>query len=533
MKRRRVRVKRDHSRHAGWSERSELGQNGRISDSTHAPPISRGAPLGLTRTGILGLGLAMFLASLDSSIVTTALPTISRDLGRPALLPWIVTAYLVTSTISMPVYGRLGDLYGRKRIYQIAIVGFLAGSSLAGISQSMTELISFRALQGLGAGGLMVTAQAILSDLLPPRDRGRYVGVSAVTWGVAVILGPVLGGLIVQTASWRWIFYVNIPLGAAALFLVSRRLAIPPRLARPLAPRFDVTGITLLSGSLGALVFSLNRWGNGAHLTSLPVLGVACLGALPLTCLVWYERRIGHGLLPVELFKGGRRFNLVIALTFVVTLSAYGTYALIPSFFQLVYRLSPTTSGLRTLPVMFGFLPATILAGRRMAKSGRYKLFPIAGSAILASSMLLLALETTNQPGVLASLYLGLFGVGWGLASGQLLIMVIQNTVPRRNLGVATSTASLFRSLGAISSIGVFGAIYSAGVTHGLQYSLTTSTLRDRHAAIGSIAQVPQQLSASLLPVYESAMHTVFFAGAVAAACAFLVALSCPEQTPP
>jgi EmrB/QacA subfamily drug resistance transporter len=485
--------------------------------------------MGLAPATIFGLGLMMFLGSLDSSIVTTALPTISRDLGRPALLPWIVTAYLVTSTISMPVYGRLGDLYGRKRTYQIAILVFLAGSSLSGISQSMTELILFRGLQGLGAGGLMVTVQAILADLLPPRDRGRYVGVSAVTWGVAVIVGPVLGGLIVQTISWRWIFYVNVPLGAVALFLASRRLAIPPRTADRQPRRFDLIGIALLSGSIGALVIALNRWGHGAHLTSFSVLGVGCLAVLPLTSIVWHERRIGHGLLPAELFAQ-RRFNLVMALTFVVTMAAYGTYALIPSFLQLVYGASPTASGLRLLPVMFGFLPATVLAGQGMARFGRYKLFPLAGTALLALSMLLLAQGTRNQLGPLTSVYLALFGVGWGLSSGQLLILVIQNTVPRRHLGAATSTASLFRSLGSISSIGIFGAIFSARLTRGLQSYLGTGKLHGAYAALAAGARVPQQLSADLAPVYESAMHIVFFAGAIVAVCALLLAVACPEQ---
>ncbi len=300
------------------------------------------------------LMLGMFLAALDQTIVSTALPTIVGDLGGLSHLSWVVTSYLLAATVSTPIYGRLGDMYGRKPIFQVAILIFLAGSMLAGLSQSMGELIGFRALQGIGAGGLIVGAQAIIGDIVPPRERGRYMGVIGAVFAVASVAGPLLGGFIVDNLSWHWVFYVNMPVGVVAVAIVALKLHLPAVRRRH---QIDYLGAGLLSGGVVALIL-LTTWGGKQYAwASEPILGLGVVGVLLLAVFVWQERRAPEPLIPLALFRSSI-FNVASAMGFTIGMAMFGAIVFIPLFLQLVFGASPTSSGLRMLPLMGGLLVA-------------------------------------------------------------------------------------------------------------------------------------------------------------------------------
>ena len=326
-------------------------------------------------TVFAALMLGMFLAALDQTIVSTALPTIVGDLGGLNHLSWVVTSYLLASTVSTPLYGKLGDMLGRKPVFLAAILIFLAGSMLAGLSQTMGELIGFRALQGIGAGGLMVSAQAIIADIVPPRERGRYMGLIGSVFAVASVAGPLLGGFLVDTLSWRWVFYVNLPVGAVAILIVATRLHLHTPAVRH---KLDLLGAALLSGSVTSLIL-LTTWGGNEYAWgSTTIVGLAIVGVALLAVFLWWETRAEEPILPLQLFRSSV-FRVANAMGFTIGMAMFGAIVFIPLYLQLVYGASPTSSGLRLLPLMAGLLVAAVASGRIISRIGRYKVVPDRG----------------------------------------------------------------------------------------------------------------------------------------------------------
>ena len=398
------------------------------------------------RSTFAGLLLAMLLASLDQTIVATALPTIVRDLGGLDQLSWVVTAYLLGATVSMPLWGRASDLYGRKNLFMAAIVVFLTGSALSGAASTLGQLVAFRTLQGLGAGGLMTLAMAIVGDIVAPRERGRYQGYIQLVFVVASVAGPLLGGLFADHASWRWVFYVNLPIGAACLTLVATALHLPVE-RKPV--KLDYLGATLLAGALACLLLATTRDAYPLYAAFAVLLGA----------FVVQERRAKEPVLPLRLFAEPV-FNIVSAALFLTTLSFFTVIVFVPVFLQTVTGVSATESGVILLALLITGTLSTIVSGRAISKTGRYKRFPLLGLAIMALGLVgLSTLDAGTSTATIAAL-LAFFGLGFGLVS-QVLTVAIQNAVDRRDLGIATASANLFRSLGGAIGTATFGAMYT------------------------------------------------------------------------
>src|SRR4051812_21323911 len=382
-----------------------------------------------------GLLLAMLLASLDQTIVSTALPTIVGDLGGIDQLSWVVTAYLLAATVTMPVWGRVSDLYGRKRLFQAAIVVFLTGSALSGAAQSIGELIAFRALQGLGAGGLMTLAMAIVADIVPPRERGRYQSYIQMVFVVASVAGPLLGGLFADHLSWRWVFYVNLPIGLVALALISATLHLPVERTRA---RIDYLGGALLAGGLTCILL-VTTWGGREFAWGSVEIAALAGGALALlAAFLAQERRAAEPILPLRLFREGV-FNVVSAALLLTTCAFFAAIVFVPLFLQLVTGASATDSGLLLLPLLLGATTSTFVAGRIVTRTGRYKLFPVAGLALMTVGLLLLSRLDAASSRLTVAIFLVVFGVGFGMVS-QILTVAIQNAVERRDIGIATAS---------------------------------------------------------------------------------------------
>ena len=409
---------------------------------------------------VSGLMLVMLLASLDQTIVSTALPTIVGELGGLEHLSWVVTAYLLAVTAVTPLYGKLGDLYGRKVVLQVALVLFLVGSALCGLAQGMTELIAFRAVQGLGGGGLMVSAQAAIGDVVPPSERGRYSGLFGAVFGVSAVAGPLIGGFLTTHLSWRWIFYVNLPLGIAALAVLA--VTLPSRTEQR-HHRIDYAGTLLLAAGLSGIILLTTLGGTtydwaSPQIVALGVGGVACLVAF-----AFVERSAAEPILPPALFRN-RVFVVTSAVALVVGFALFGALTYLPLFQQVVRGLSPTASGLQLLPVMGGLLVSSIVSGQVITRTGRYKAWPIAGTAIAAFGLWLLSsLDESTGTGV-AALHMLVFGLGLGMVM-QVLVLAVQNAVPYEQLGVATSGATLFRSIGGSLGTAILGAVFTARLT--------------------------------------------------------------------
>jgi EmrB/QacA subfamily drug resistance transporter len=457
----------------------------------------------------VALMLGMFLAALDQTIVSTALPTIVFDLHGANHLSWVVTAYLIASTVSTPIYGKLGDMMGRKPLFQAAIVIFLAGSILAGLSQSMTELIGFRALQGIGAGGLMVGAQAIIADIVPPRQRGKYMGLIGSVFAVASVAGPLLGGFLVDSFSWRWIFYVNMPVGAVAIVIVALRLHLP---ARHLRHKIDVLGAALLTGGVAALILMTTWGGNQYAWGSATIVGLGVGGVVLLVAFVWQERRAVEPLMPPELFRS-QVFNVASAMGFLIGMAMFGAIVFIPFFLQIVFGATPTNSGLQMLPLMAGLLTAAILSGRAISRMGRYRVFPIAGTAILVVGMFLLSRLGLHTPHWQASAYMAVVGVGIGLVM-QVIVLVVQNDADPAHIGAATSTATFFRSLGGSFGVAIFGAIYASRLSahlQGLPPAVGAQLAKVRSPE--QVKHLPAAVRGDFLQAFAHSLHGVFLWG--------------------
>ena len=466
------------------------------------------------------LMLGMFLAALDQTIVSTALPTIVGDLGGLNHLSWVVTSYLLASTASTPLYGKLGDMYGRKPVFLAAILIFLAGSMLSGLSQSMGELIAFRALQGIGAGGLMVGAQAIIADIVPPRERGKYMGLIGSVFAIASVAGPLLGGFLVEQLDWRWVFYVNMPIGAVAVLVVIFRLYLRTPSQRH---SIDWLGAALLTAGVSAIIL-VTTWGGSEYAWGSPtILGMGAAGLALLAAFVWQERRAAEPIIPPSLFRSSV-FRVASAIGFVIGLAMFGAIVFIPLFLQLVYGISPTSSGLRMLPLMAGLLTASITSGRIITRLGRYKAFPIAGTAVTTLGLFLLSrLEVGTQPW-LASLYMLVVGLGIGLVM-QVLVLAVQNDAPARNIGVATSTATFFRSMGGSLGVALFGAIFASRLSGELAGIPGASGLSGgANISPDQVHALPPAVRHDFLLAFVDSLQPVFLVGAAITAVAFVLA---------
>jgi EmrB/QacA subfamily drug resistance transporter len=470
-------------------------------------------------TVFAALMLGMFLAALDQTIVATALPTIVGELGGLNHLSWVVTAYLLASTVSTPIYGKLGDMYGRKPVFLAAILIFLGGSMLAGLSQSMGQLIGFRALQGVGAGGLLVGAQAIIGDIVPPRERGRYMGLIGSVFGVASVAGPLLGGFFVDNLSWRWVFYVNLPVGALALAIVVFRLHLH---TPPTRHRVDYLGAALLTAGVGSLIV-VAAWGGTEFAWASPeIVGLSIVGVLALVGFVWRERHAAEPIIPLGLFRS-RVFDVAVGMGFTVGMAMFGAIIFIPLYLQVVYGASATSSGLRMIPLMAGLLVASITSGRVISRIGRYKPFPIAGTATLVLGMYLLSRLTVDTPPWVASVYMAVVGIGIGLVM-QVLVLVVQNNARPGEIGVVTSSATFFRSVGGSFGVAIFGAIFAARLTDQLERFPPAVTERlgsGVHLSPAQAAELPPDVHADFLDAFAHALHGVFLGGMVLAAIPF------------
>jgi EmrB/QacA subfamily drug resistance transporter len=467
------------------------------------------------------LMLGMFLAALDQTIVSTALPTIVGDLGGLNHFSWVVTSYLLASTVSTPLYGKLGDMMGRKPVFLAAILIFLAGSVLAGLSQTMIQLIGFRALQGIGAGGLMVGAQAIIADIVPPRERGRYMGLIGSVFAVASVAGPLLGGFFVDNLSWRWVFYVNLPIGALAVVVVVTRLHLHTPTVRH---RIDYLGAGLLAGGVSALIL-LTTWGGNQYAWgSATIVGLGVVGVGLLVLFVWQETRAEEPILPLSLFRSSV-FSVANSMGFTIGMTLFGAIVFIPLYLQLVYGASATGSGLRLLPLMAGLLTAAILSGRWISRVGRYKAFPIAGTATLVVGMFLLSRLSVGTAPWLASVYMLVVGIGIGLVM-QVLVLVVQNDVQPKDIGVATSTATFFRSVGGAFGVAIFGAIFATRLADQLKllpHAVTAKLGGGVHLNPEQARHLPPAVHDDFLQAFAHSLHGVFLFGTVLAVVPFVL----------
>ena len=464
------------------------------------------------------LVLVILLAALDQTIVATALPTIVGDLGGLSHLSWVVTAYLLASTVTGPVYGKLGDLYGRKTVLQVAIVIFLVGSALCGVAQNMTELISFRGLQGLGAGGLLVTTIAVVGDIIPPRDRGRYQGIFGAVFGVATVIGPLLGGFFVDNLSWRWIFYVNLPVGAVALFVIGAVFHAPSERVHHV---IDYLGAGLLAASLSLIVLFTSLDGSTYAWGSAPIVIMAVLGAVLLVLFLFAEQRAVEPILPLELFRN-RIFAVTSAIGFIIGLALFGSVTYLPLFLQIVRGKSPTDSGLQLTPMMGGLLITSIASGQLISRFGRYRPFPIVGTAVMTVGMFLLSRLNIHTSTLDTSLYMVVLGLGLGMVM-QVLVIAVQNAVDYRHMGVATSGSVLFRQIGGSVGIAIFGAIFINRLHANLAKALPRGAHVPGSPTPAIVRRLPSQVHEKYITAFAASLHPVFVVATAFAAFSFLL----------
>jgi EmrB/QacA subfamily drug resistance transporter len=435
-----------------------------VAGSQAAPAFGRRRDVMIVLPGLL---LALMLAMLDQLVVSTALPRIVGDLGGLNHLSWVVTAYVLASTITTPLYGKLGDLYGRKRLLITAIVIFLVGSALSGQAHSMDQLIAFRALQGLGAGGLMVGAIATIGDLVSPRERGQYMGYMMAAMMIAMIAGPLVGGYITDTLSWRWIFYINMPIGGAALLYIIATLHLK---RNKIAHKIDYLGAAVLAVGATAIVL-VTTWGGTQYawgstiIMSLIVIALAAVAGF-----IWIEFRASEPILPMHVFKN-RNFTLASSMSFLLGLAMFGAMTFLPLYQQTVQHASPTVSGLLLIPMMLGATTTSLVAGRITVRTGKYKMLPIVGSAIMTVGMLLLATLGPTTSRLISMGFFVVFGVGMGFLM-QITTLIAQNSVDPKDMGVASSSRSFFQQIGGSIGVSIFGVVFFKALSSSLAAKL-------------------------------------------------------------
>jgi EmrB/QacA subfamily drug resistance transporter len=462
------------------------------------------------------LFLALLLAALDQTIVSTALPTMVADLGGLAHLSWVVTSYLLTSTVVGPLYGKFGDLYGRKIVLQVAVALFLLGSALCGIAQDMLQLILFRALQGVGGGGLMVVTIAVIGDVIAPRERGRYQGFFGVVFAFATIVGPLLGGFFVDHLTWRWIFFINLPLAVLAMIVIAVVLPAPATRRRH---DIDYAGAVLLTAALSAVILFAGLGGTTFAWTSPVILGLIAASVACTAAFILVERRAPEPILPLGLFAG-RNFAVASGVGLIVGLSMFGAVTFLPVYLQVVKGVSPSVSGLMLMPMMLGMLLTSVISGRLISRFGRYKLYPILGTATMTVGLGLLALlslESNVWQTALDALWLGL---GMGMVM-QVLVLAVQNSVDYARLGVATSGTMLFRALGGALGVALFGAIFA----NGLHAQLAGPGMELLATLLPSaVKRLPPALQQQYIAAVMAALRPVFLVAVGISALGFAVA---------
>jgi EmrB/QacA subfamily drug resistance transporter len=462
------------------------------------------------------LFLALWLAALDQTVVSTALPTMVADLGGLSYLSWVVTAYLLTSTVAGPLYGKFGDLYGRKIVLQVAIAVFLVGSALCGIAQNMMQLIVFRAIEGIGGGGLIVITISVIGDLIPPRERGRYQGFFGAVFGTATIVGPLVGGFLVDQLSWRWIFYINLPTGILAMAVIA---AVLPSRSTRRRHAIDYAGALLLTAALSAVILFTGLGGTTFPWSSPVMLGLLAASVAGTVAFIAVELRSPEPILPMSLF-GNRNFAVASGVGLIVGLSLFGAVTFLPIYLQVVKGVSPLTSGVLLMPMMLGMLATSVISGRIISRFGRYKLFPILGTGTMTfglGALSLLTIESNDWQTAIDALWLGL---GMGMVM-QVLIIAVQNSVDYKHLGVATSGTMLFRSLGGALGVALFGAIF-ANRLHaqlagpGMDFLATVMP--------SAVKGLPPNLHEEYITAVMAALHPVFLVAAAISAVGFALA---------
>ena len=496
--------------------------------SPSAPRVAEGSTM--THKQILvvfgSLMLGLLLASLDNTIVSTAIRTIIGDIGGAdglARMPWVTTAYVLASTAATPIYGKLSDLFGRKPLYMTSIALFLTGSALSGLSQNMNELIAFRALQGLGAGGIMGLTFAIVGDVVPPRERGKYQGLFGGVFMLSMVAGPLLGGVFTEHHSilgitgWRWVFYVNLPIGVISLFVISAVLHLPRRRVRA---TIDYIGAALVVAGVVALLLAAQMGGQQYAWSSPFIIGLMIAGAVILTAFVFWEIRTPEPILPMRLFRGDV-FRVSNITGFLIGMVMMGAMMYIPFYFQVVNGDSPTKAGLRMLPMMVGLLTTSISSGRVISRTGRYRFFPIAGIAVTTVGLGLMTTMDEHTNFVVSALFMFIVGLGLG-ATMQVLVLAVQNAVEMKDMGVATTSSTFFRSLGQTFGAAIMGAILTNQLTGHLKTNAGPSPalapVREHGMAIlqseTAMSKLPQPVQHVLIHSFTQALSTVFLFGA-------------------
>ncbi|WP_327254709.1 MDR family MFS transporter [Streptomyces sp. NBC_01244] len=476
------------------------------------------------RVVLMALMIAMLLAMLDNMIIGTAMPTIVGELGGLEHLSWVVTAYTLATAASTPIWGKVGDMYGRKGSFLVSIVIFLIGSALSGMAQDMGQLIGFRAIQGLGAGGLMVGVMAIIGDLIPPRERGKYQGMMAGVMALAMIGGPLVGGTITDHMGWRWSFYINLPLGAVALAMVTAVLHLPKKVHGE-RPKIDYLGAALLTIGITSTVL-VTTWGGTEYAWgSTEIIGLIAVGIVSIAGFLYAETKAADPVMPLHIFRS-RNFTLMSVIGFLVGFAMFGGVLYLPLFQQSVQGASATNSGLLLLPMLLSMMAVSLVAGRITTSSGKYKIFPIIGGGLMVVGLFLLATMDTGTSRLMSGVYMAVLGAGLGFLM-QITMLVAQNSVEMKDMGVASSSATLFRTLGGSFGVALMGSLFTSQVASTMTDRLGPEAATAAGSAqldAASLAKLPELVRDAYQHAVAAGTHSAFLLGAGIAVLGFVAA---------